>query len=314
MAESSSPFREEALQHIAGSRADGDVLRISPAWTRWSYWILVAAFVVGSAYCIFGTLYEYASGPAVLWVTGRLDLTAPIAGTVRSIEVLPGQCVEAGALLVRFYSAREVAELNRVQREFDLQLVKSLRDPSDQGVRQALTSLRAEKELAEAKVEQRSVRAPRAGIIGDIRIRTGQLLEVGDTVLILVAEEAQCSVIAMLPGQYRPQLRPGMSLRFELSGYRYAYQELVIASVGAQIIGPNEVKRYLGQEISDTVKVEGPVVLVEARPSSCTFQVDHEPFNFYHGMNGSAEARVRSESILVALVPSLRVLFERFGG
>ena len=115
----------------------------------------------------------------------------------------------------------------------------------------------------------------------------------------------------MLPAQYRPQLRPGMSMRLEVTGYRYAYQEMTITSVGAEIIGPAEVKRYLGQELDDTFKVEGPVVIVEATPPSASFEVDRQSFNFYHGMNGTAEARVRTESIFLALFPGLRAIFEK---
>ena len=312
MAESRrSIFREEALQHTRRGRNEGDLLRLSPSWTGWTYWLLVGVFLVGVAYGIFGSIYEYAGGSAVVWVSGRLSITATIAGTVSSIEAQPGQRVEAGTLLARFYSAPETAELARLQREFDLQLVKTLRDPSDQAARQTLTALRTQKDLAASRLEQLSVRASQAGVIGDIRIRVGQLLSAGDTVVTLVGEDTHYTIVAMLPAQYRPQLHPGMSLRFEVTGYTYAYQEMTITSVGAQIIGPSEVKRYLGQEIDDTVKIEGPVVLVEATPPAPTFQVDGQTFNFYHGMNGIAEARVRSESLLVALIPALRVLTDK---
>jgi membrane fusion protein (multidrug efflux system) len=303
-------FREAALHYTEQGRTEGDVLRLSPTWTAWAYWLVVATFLAGLAFCAFGNVYEYASGPAVIWVTGRVNITATVSGTVDAIEVKPGQRVEAGSLLVRFYSAREAAELDRIQREFDLQLAKTLRDPSDVGAREALTALHTQKELAVSRVEQLSVRAPQGGVIGDVRIRPGQLLQAGDIVVTLIGEQTKYSIIAMMPAQYRPQLRPGMSLRFEVTGYRYAYQEMAVVSVGAQIIGPNEVRRYLGQEIDDTVKVEGPVVLVEATPSSTTFEVDGRTFDFYHGMGGVAEARVRSESILVSLIPSLRVVLE----
>jgi multidrug resistance efflux pump len=307
-------FRREALKHATEAQVEGDVLRISPAWTRWAYWLLMAAFVVALAYSIFGTIYEYAGGPAVVWIAGSSDVTATAPGTISSIDVTPGQRVEAGARLVRFHAAAESAELARIEREFEMQLVKVLRDPADALVRQTLTSLQAQKELAAAKLEELSLRAPRAGVVGDIRIRPSQLLRAGDVVLTLLGEETDCSIMAMLPAHYRPQLQPGMSIRFEVTGYRYAYQEMRIESVSAQIIGPNEVQKFLGQEIADTVKVTGPLVLVSARPPSCTFEVDGEQFHYYHGMNGTAEARVRAESILVALVPSLRVVFEKFGG
>lgn len=303
-----SLFRKEALRYAEGGQAHGDVLRLSPTWARWTYWLLVAAFAVGAGYSVFGRVYEYASGPAVVWTKGRIVITATVGGTVSSIEVQSGQRVGAGALLVRFYSAREAAELDRIRREFDLQLIKSLRDPSDQAARQALTALRTQKDLAAAHVEQLSVRATQAGVIGDIRIRPGQLLATGDVVLTVVGDQTESSVMAMLPAQYLPQLQPGMTLRLEMTGYRYAYQEMVITAVGAQVIGPSEVKRYLGQEIDDTMKVDGPVVLVEATPGAPTFTVDDRTFHFHHGMSGTAEARVRSESILVALIPSLRVL------
>jgi multidrug efflux pump subunit AcrA (membrane-fusion protein) len=284
------------------------VLRLTPAWTRWAYWLLVAALAAGIAYGVFGTVHEYASGPAVVWMRGRLEVNSRVSGTVATIEVRPGQTVAAGAVLARFHSAPETAELVRLQRELEQELVKTLRDPGDAVARQALTALVAQKDLAAARVDELVVRAPEAGVVGDVRIRAGQRISAGEVLVTLVSSETRLSILAMLPAHYRPQLRTGMSLRFEVGGYRYAYQEMVVESVSAQIIGPGEVKRYLGQEIADTVHVEGPVVLVEARPASPRFEVDQQTLDFYHGMNGTAEARVRSESLFVALVPSLRVV------
>lgn len=287
------------------------MLRLSPPWSKNAYWALALAFAVSALYAVFGTLHEYASGPAVVWIADRLQITATVGGTVSAIDVRPGDRVEAGQVLVRFSSAVELAELERVEREFELQLAKTLRDASDQAARAALTALHTERDVAAAKLERLSVRAPRAGLIGDIRIRAGQLIGPGDIVVTLLDEDRRCSVMAVLPAQYRPQLRPGMSMRFEVTGYRYAYQEMVIRTVGTQIIGPNEVKRYLGQEIGDTVTVSGPVVIVEATPASSTFTVDGDAFDFYHGMSGVAEVRVRTESILVALIPGLRAVIGR---
>jgi multidrug efflux pump subunit AcrA (membrane-fusion protein) len=308
------PFRAEALRNATAAPVDGDLLQISPTWTRWAYWILVAAIAWGLLYAAFGTVYEYGSGPAVVWSRDRDYVTATVSGTVEAIDVMPGQRVETGHILVRFYAAREQAELDRLQREFELQLARTLRDPSDQTAHNALTGLRTQRDLASSRVAQLVVTAPHAGVIGDIRIHRGQLIEQGDVVLGLLGKDAGGTILAMLPAQHRPRLQPGMSLRFEVTGYRYAYQEMIITSVGAQIIGPSEVKRYLGQEIGDTVQVEGPVVLIEATSPSPTFVVDGEIFNFYHGMNGTAEARLRSESILVALIPGLRILFEKIHG
>jgi multidrug resistance efflux pump len=304
-------FREQALRARARGSSEGDLLRLSPDWINLTYWFTVAAFVVAIVYCAVGTLHEYATGPAVVWLSGRTHVTATVPGTVSSIEVKPGQKVEASQILVRFSSAVETAELARIDREFEVQLARSLAEPANQTAKAALTALRTQREVAAARLEQLTVRAPQAGIIGDVRIRPGQLIAAGDVVLTLTGPEQRCSVVAMLPAQYRPQLRPGLTLRFEVAGYRYAYQEMTITSVGEQIIGPNELQRYLGQELRDTVAVSGPLVLVEATPPAPTFTVDGETFEYYHGMNGTADARVRTESILLSLVPGLRILFPR---
>jgi biotin carboxyl carrier protein len=300
-------FRKDALRYATTTM--GDVLRLTPTWTRWTYPLVVVTFVAAILYCTFGTIHEYAIGPAVVWISGRAPITATVAGTVSKIEVKPGERVEQGRLLASFASAVELADLTRIDQEFEIQLARSLRDPSDQTARTAVAALRTEREVSAARLEQLSIRAPRAGFVGDVRIRTGQLLQAGEIAMTLVGDDPHCSVQAVLPAQYRPQLRPGMSMRFEISGYSYAYQELTITSVGAQVIGPNEVKRFLGQEIEDTLRVEGPVVLVEASPCSPTFAVDGQSFDLYHGMSGIAEARVREQRILVSLVPALRVFF-----
>ncbi|MGZ3460180.1 MAG: efflux RND transporter periplasmic adaptor subunit, partial [Archangium sp.] len=59
-----------------------------------------------------------------------------------------------------FLSQEETATLERIQREFELQLVRVLQDPTDEAARQALTSLRAERELAVARQRARTLRAP----------------------------------------------------------------------------------------------------------------------------------------------------------
>lgn len=304
-------FRKEALEHhLQGHRREGDLLRISPAWTRWAYWLLVAVFAMGALFVLFGRLYEYAQGPAVVRVEGRTELTALAAGTVTSVEVQPGQAVAARQVLVRFYDSQEGAELDRIQSEFNLQLVNYLKNPTEPSVRQALITLRTQKEFAESRLEERIVRAPQASVVSDIHVRPGQHVSPGDTILTLAGEESGISIIAMMPGHYRPLLKPGMPLRLELSGYRYAYQRLTIDSIGDEVIGPQAARRYLGQEIADAVALPGPVVLVHARLPGPTFTTEGRTYDFHDGMHGTAEVRVRSESILLTLVPGLKALFE----
>ena len=84
-------FREEALEyHVRGNRTQGDLLRISPRWTHWTYWLLVAVLVAGSTYIVFGHLNEYATEFAVIRDEGRTMVTASTGGTITSIAVQPG--------------------------------------------------------------------------------------------------------------------------------------------------------------------------------------------------------------------------------
>jgi multidrug resistance efflux pump len=303
-----SLFRKEALDHHMGYRYEGEVLRLQPRWTHWTFGLLVAVFVASVLYAILGTMDEYATGIALVRVDGRAELTARQAGIVQSVEVQPGQRVGAGQILVRFHG--DVAEAERLDQEFDLQLMKTLANPSDESARQSLTSLRAARELARARLEEKLLRAPDAGVVSDVRIRTGQSLAAGDPVLSLVTSDASFRVTAVLPGQYRPRLRAGMPLRIEMTGYHYAYREVIIESIGDEVVGPTEIRRTLGPEIGDTLPVTGPVVLVTARLPSRTFSAQGREYAYFEGMQGRAEARVGTESIAASLIPGLKAFFE----
>jgi membrane fusion protein (multidrug efflux system) len=126
--------------------------------------------------------------------------------------------------------------------------------------------------------------------------------------LSLRRDEPELRVIALLPGHYLPQLREGLELRLELTGYKYAYQEMHIDSVGQNVVGPSAAQRYLGREIADAVPVSGPVVLTYAKLSEPTFEADDQTYEYCHGMQGTAAVRVRTESILRTLLPWLKKL------
>ena len=301
-------FRKEAIAHYAGTRTEGEILRLTPRWTAWTFGLLVAVFVAAVLYAILGTMDEYATGIALVRVDGRAELTARQAGIVAGVEVEPGQRVAAGQILVRFHG--DVAELERLDQEFDLQLMKTLANPADEAARQSLTSLRAARELARARLEEKLLRAPDAGVVSDVRIRSGQSLAAGDPVLSIITSDANFRVTAVLPGQYRPRLRVGMPLRIEMTGYHYAYREITIESIGDEVVGPAEIRRTLGPELGDTLPIDGPVVLVTARLPSRTFTAQGREYAYFEGMQGRAEARVDSESIAAALVPGLKAILE----
>jgi len=303
-------FRETAVgYHQDGLRGEGDLLRADPSWMRWTYRLLLGVALFALLFSLFARVREYAAGPAVVRTGGRTDLTATTDGTVAQVLARPGAAVRAGEVLVRLYGASEAAELERIERELEGQLINHLRNPGDAFAEQGLILLRAELELARARLAEREVRAPAAGLVSDVRVRPGQRIQPGQVLLSLLGEQGEPTVLALLPGEFRPLLKPGMELRLELQGYQYMYQLLTVAAVGDDVVGPNEARRYLGDEISDAVTLDGPVVLVSARLTSPTFEVEGRPRRYHDGMWGRAEVRVRSERVLVALVPALRAFF-----
>lgn len=303
-------FRQEALaHHLRKGSGEGRVLELSPHWARWVYRLLLFVFASSLLFALVARVNEYARGSFIVRTHGRADVTTPQAGTVTAVEVRAGQKVVAGQLLARLYSAGEAAELGRIGREFELALIQRLRAPSDPATERSLSTLWAQKELAESRLEERSLRSPVAGSVSDLRVRPGQHLLPGEVVVSVAGERPEMSVIAMLPGHFRPLIRSGMPLRLELEGYRYATQRLNIDRVSEEVLGPAEARRFLGASAGDALALSGPVIFVHARLPSSTFRSSGQQYLFHEGMRGSAEVRVRSEGVLTTLIPGLEALF-----
>jgi multidrug resistance efflux pump len=239
-------------------------------------------------------------------IEGRTTLSAKQAGVVTSVAARPGEDVEAGDMIVQLYAADELAELEAGRKELDQQLHKLLQKPDDEVARQALVSLRGRVALAETRVERRTVRAPRRGTVGDVRVREGQVVEPGAVIAEMHDSAAHATVSALLPGRYRPYLGKGHKLRFRLDGFQRQVLELTVTRVGDRIVGPREATRFLGADLADAVAVDGPVVLVEAQLPPGRFRADGAELTYAHGMLGAAEAVVRDERVLFALLPALK--------
>ncbi len=301
-------FRTESLDARTTRGDYGDVIRVSPGWIRWAYWVLVTLVVACIVFLVVGEVEQYSTGPALIRVHRRTEISAQSSGPLLAQYVTAGQHVKAGELLMRLDDTSQQLELSRVEREFNALLRKRMLDPTDDSTTQGLISLRGQVRAARDRVEQRQVRAPHDGIVSDLRTRPGQHVEVGDVALSLVHNDDWRRVLALLPGRDRPQIHPGMRLRLELHGYRYAYQDLIIEEVGNDVIGPVEVQRYLGPQVRDSVALAGPVVLVQARLPENSFLADGSNYTYHDGMLGLAEVRIKTQPILELFLPALKRL------
>jgi multidrug efflux pump subunit AcrA (membrane-fusion protein) len=304
-------FSPEATAALEAGGREGKPLALSPAWVARSYWLLVAGTLAAVLFTALAHVGDYARGPAVVRVDGRLDLTSAAGGIVLSVDVEPGTAVTAGQRLVRFHAEPERRELEQMEREFELKLVRILLHPDDEVTRQSLAALRAAREMAAARLRDRLVVAPQAGVVRNLRIRPGQLLNPGDVVLTLVDEsQSAFTVVALVPGQFRPMLKRGLPLRFTLDGHPQATADLQVEAIGDEVVGPSEMRRYLGQELGDTLPdaVQGGLVLVRARLPMQTFALDGQRYRFYDGIPGRVDVRVRSLRLAALLFPALKQL------
>ena len=299
-------FRDEAIAHRRAQAERADVLAIDPQATSWGMRVIALGAVLAVLFLFVGRVNEYASGPAIVRLQGRTTLSARQAGVVTKVLAIPGQQVEQGDVLVQLHAADERAEVEAARRELDDQLRKLLQQPDDQVAREALVSLRARRDLAETRLAQRTIRAPHRGTVGDVRAREGQLVEPGASLAELHDAHSTAAVSALLPGRYRPYLAKGHKLRFRLDGFHRQVLELEVQRVGDQIVGPREAGRYLGPDLADAFAIQGPVVMVEAQLPRGSFDADGVKYDYAHGMQGLAEAVVRNEPVIYALLPVLK--------
>jgi multidrug efflux pump subunit AcrA (membrane-fusion protein) len=295
-------FRSEAVRNHAQPVTAGQVVRISPEWVRSLYLLLLMLAPSAVGLAAIAPLAEYAEGPAVVRVDGRDHLVAPAAATVDEVMVVPGTRVAAGQVLVDLQSTSEQQEVARVDREWELQLVNLLLDPGEAAPRNALAGLRAERERAHARLQERSLRASAAGVVSEVWVRAGQAVTAGERLVSIAGPGARSSIVVALPGDSRPLLHPGMMLRLRLDGFR-EHQEVRLGAIADEVVGPNEVRRFLGQELSEAVPVSGPVVLVHADLDRSWFEAEGRHYSYFPGMLGHAWVRLQTRSVLQALLP-----------
>lgn len=298
-------YRAEALAAYAERRELGELPRIDSAWITWCYRALVLLLVVGGAYLWFTPVGEYANGTAMVRLGGRVEATAATAASVAEVMVATGDTVVDGQPIVRLRGSDERAELRRIELELDAQLRRLLRDPDDTDAKASVAELTAAREQAELRNADLLVRAPRAGIVHDLRARPGQAVAAGDVLASIGTAETDARVVALLPGEQRPRLQTGMPIRVEFDGHRASPQWLWVEQIDDDVVSTAEAERVLGTALGDDRVGEGAVVKVTARLEGDGFVTHGRHHRYHDGMRGRAEVRVRSTSILEALIPAL---------
>jgi membrane fusion protein (multidrug efflux system) len=150
------------------------------------------------------------------------------------------------------YRAAEHEEVARLDRELELELLTFLQTPSDPRSRSRIITLRAARVAADARLQERLVRAPQAGTVTSLWVKAGQRVIGGERVASLTPDSGVTyTLLAVLPGSSLSQVKVGQTLRFNPDGLARSYHEHRVIWTATEAVGPAQVARFFGPERGD---------------------------------------------------------------
>jgi membrane fusion protein (multidrug efflux system) len=174
-----------------------------------------------------------------------VTVTAKISDTISRINFESGDLVEAGDVLVELTDTETAADLEEARatlRETERD-IERIRDLTDRGVapRSRLDEAIAEQERAEARVAaiearlaDRIIRAPFAGVVGLRQVSLGELVRPGDP----VAQLDDVSIIKLdftVPERFLSVLAPGMTVLAQSPAFPDAVFEGRISQLDSRV-------------------------------------------------------------------------------
>ncbi len=224
-----------------------------------------------------------------------VELRAQTAGTVAELHVARGDRVAANAPVARLDAGVREAQLSAARAQ--LASARASRNAAQSLGRSGLQSqLQTERAVADASLAQAevdllekdladtTVRAPFAGLVEEVPLELGQLVERGDHVATLVDDSA-FEVTARVAQQVAARLRPGQSVGVELiTGERLTARLTWISSVADPATRSFEIEARIDTDRNDlasgtSATLSVPVETVEAlflSPSTLALGSDGE--------------------------------------
>lgn len=299
-----SLFRSEAIAEQRRSESPSSILNVSERWGSWIVGGMAALLLAFAAFLMFGKATEYAEGRAVVHSRGRIPVVANEAGTVAAIRLAPGTPVAPGDVIGTLYDHAELAEVRRLEHEYEDALVRLLRDPESPTAGAGLAGLRASSEQARAALEERQLIVPVAGVLTDVRVRPGALVSPGQTVATVGSAGPGFEIVAAVPGNFRPLLVSGLPVVAELDQFPGSRFHLEARDVSPEVISVTEARALLGH-LLPTAAEDAALALVYADLPEVLVSSTGSEYPLYDGMRGSVRIPVREERFIVTLWPAL---------
>ncbi len=255
-----------------------------------------------------------------------VDVATQTAGVVKSIEFKANQHVDKGQLLVQIDDSVERADLDaaEVALERDQSQLARAKQLRATGVNSQATLQDAESALAssqsalakiQAVLDQKSIKAPFAGILGIPQIDVGQYLQIG-TVIGTLQQLDTMRVDFTVPEQQMDQMKLGQKVTFALSEDAFPYSGRIIGidpkvdpsmrlvSVRAELQNPDDALKP-GQFLRVRVELP-PVANIVALPQTAVITslygdyvyvvesaTDPAPAQQSAGQSGSSDSTLR---------------------
>lgn len=299
-----SLFRAEAIEEQRRSESPSAILNVSERWGSWIVGGMAALLLAFTAFLVFGTATDYAEGAAVVHSRGRVQVVANEGGTVAAVHIAPQTMVAPGDVIGTLYDHAELAQVQRLEHEYEDALVRLLRNPEDPMAGSGLSALRGASEQARADLEERQLIVPVVGVLTDVRVRAGTLVTPGQTVATVRAARAGFEIVAAIPGNFRPLLASGVPVVAELEQFPGSRFHLEAREISPEVISAEEARALMGQLLPTTAE-DGALALVYADLPEVLVSSAGAEHPLYDGMRGSVRIPVREERFIVTLWPAL---------
>ncbi|HEX3477277.1 MAG TPA: HlyD family efflux transporter periplasmic adaptor subunit [Kofleriaceae bacterium] len=311
-ADKGSLYRGEALEAHRNRGNEGQLVHLTPSWVRRAYPMLVLALLIAVGFAIFVRVPTYSTGTAVVVFEGSTSVTATIGGTVDKVFVKENEAVKKGDPLVRLNTPDEAAQLTAAETEWRDQQIQFLFDPTDDQARKQMKTAATQRDQALARVDARTIRAPRDGVVTNLHVKEGVALSSGGYVMQITDENSEIEVLAFLPSKDSPRIREKMELQLALDGYTKARVKGTITHVQSDAVSGTEAAKLGGEMLAESIARELQAntlttswTTARARLPARTFKAEHNIYNYHHGMHAKVEVKIQSKPFLVTLLPGL---------
>jgi len=158
-----------------------------------------------------------------------IHLASPVTEKIKSIHFSDGQTVSAGDLLIELESAEETAALESAkavleERRAAFYRVKKLEKNQFAAkarldeTRAAMNQAIAHVAVMRARLADRSIRAPFAGVLGLRTVSVGELLESGDEIITLT-DNSIIKLDFSVSSEYLSSVRPGLAIEARATAF-----------------------------------------------------------------------------------------------